>query len=159
MVRPALSTEGRIAFGGVESAFQDFKPNSSIRSDAVIAPGSYAFTAYRTEIPDEVFAEATDVASTSTERWLDRAPLIVTLVSLGLAIAFVLSKSFFAAGVVLVLGYLSFKVVKRLPAYKAVAARREEAELDFPSMVIEMRSNPPLERTPGFPLASAQLKR
>ena len=140
------TTGGRIAFGGVESAFKEFKPNRFIRTDAVIPAGSYAFTAYRTEIPDEVITEATQVASTSKERWLDKAPLMVALATLGLAFAFLVFKSFPTAGLVLVLGYISFKAVKRLPGQGALAARREEAQLDFPSIVIGMRSNHSVER-------------
>lgn len=34
------SAKGRISFGGVESAFREFKPNRFIRSDAEIAPGT-----------------------------------------------------------------------------------------------------------------------
>jgi hypothetical protein len=142
------ATGGRIAFGGVESTFQDFKPNRFIRSDAVIPAGRYVFTAYRTDIPDEVVTQATQVASTSKERWLDRAPLLVTLTTLVLAFAFAVFKSFLAAGLVLVLGYLSFKAAKRLPGQGALAARREETQLDFPSIVIEMRSNPSIQGTP-----------
>jgi len=138
---------GRIAFGGVESAFRDFKPNSLIRSDAIIAPGGYSFTAYRTDIPDEVIAQATRVESTSAERWLSRAPLTITLLSGGVGFAFAIFKSFVSAGLVLVVGYFSFKSVKRLPAYKALAMRREEAQLNFPSIVIEMRSNPSFNAT------------
>ena len=135
------ATGGRIAFGGVESTFQGFKPNRFIRSDAVVPAGSYAFTAYRTDIPDEVVAQAAQVASTSKERWLDRAPLIVTLTTLGLAFACAVFRSLFSAGLVLVLGYFSFKAVKRLPGQGALAARREETQLDSPSIVIEMRSS------------------
>jgi len=82
------STGGRVAFGEIESTFQDFKPNRFICSDAVISVGSYALTAYRTDIPDEVVIEATQMASTSKERWLDRAPLTITLSTLGLAFVF-----------------------------------------------------------------------
>lgn len=135
------TTGGRIGFGGVESAFQDFKPNRFIRSDAVIPASCYTFTAYRTDIPDEVITQAIQVASTSSERWLDRAPLMVTLSTLGLTVAFAAIKGFLAAGAVLLLGTFFFKAVKHLPGQGALAARREEAQLDFPSIVIEMRSN------------------
>jgi len=78
------TSEGRIAFGGVESTFKEFQPNRLIRSDGTIAPGSYCFTAYRTDIPDEVVSKVANVASTSAERWLDRAPRIATLATLAL---------------------------------------------------------------------------
>lgn len=142
MVGQFITMGGRIAFGGVESTFQEFKPNRFIRSDVVIPAGNYAFTAYRTDIPVEVVTQATKVPSTSKERWLDKAPLMVTLATLGLAFAFALFKSLLAAGLVLVMGYFSFRAVKRLPGQDALVARREEAQLDFPSVVIELWSNP-----------------
>ncbi len=138
------ATGGRIAFGGVESTFQHFKPNSAIRSDAVIPAGSYTFTAYRTDIPEEVFNQAIKVASTSRERWLDRAPMVVVLVTICFMVMMIASKSFVGAVLVLALGYLSFKGVKRLPDQGALAARRDEAQLDLPSIVMELRPNPSL---------------
>lgn len=140
------SLNGRVAFGGVESTFREFKPNPLIRNDVVIPEGNYAFTAYRTDIPDEVVNQAIQVASTSRERWLDRAPLIVTLITLGIAISFVAFKNFLAAGLVLVLGNVSFKLVKRLPDQGALAARRDKAQEDFPSIVIELRANIAVDR-------------
>lgn len=134
------SSHGRIAFGGVESAFQTFKPNRLIRSDAVITPGRFSFTAYHTDIPDEVINQATRVDETPAERWLNRVPLITTLMSLGVAFTLATFGRSVIAGLVLLLGYVAFKTVKRLPAYKAVVARRNEAQLAFPSIVIEMRS-------------------
>lgn len=135
-----FSTAGRIAFGGVESACQDFKPNRLIRSDTVIRPGSYALVAYRTDIPDKVVTKTIEVASTCRERWLDRAPLIVTLASLGLAFVFAIRQNFLAAAVVLVARYLSVEAIKRIPGQAALAARREKAQSNLPSIVIEMRS-------------------
>lgn len=134
------TSEGRIAFGGVESTFKEFQPNRLIRSDGTIAPGSYCFTAYRTDIPDEVVSKVANVASTSAERWLDRAPRIATLATLALTVACLVLKTFIAAGVILVVGYLCFKAFKRLPGQGALAVRRDEAQLDLPSIVIEMVS-------------------
>jgi hypothetical protein len=73
------TSEGRIAFGGMESVFAEFKLNPNIRSDGVVAPGRYAYCAYRTDFPDELIMEAVRVERTTGERWLGRAPLIATL--------------------------------------------------------------------------------
>ncbi|MBC3832052.1 hypothetical protein H8K33_11070 [Undibacterium amnicola] len=140
------SLGGRIAFGGVESTFQEFKPNPLIRSDMVIPAGNYAYTAYRTDIPDEIVNEAIQVASTARERWLDRVPLMITLATFGIAFGFAAFKNFLAAGIVLVLGHVSFKFVKSLPDQGALAARREKAQEDFPSIVIELRANIAVDR-------------
>ena len=137
------SSKGNIAFGGAESVFQDFTPNHYIRSDATIPAGTYEFTAFHTDIPDEIVTQATRVERSSAELWLLRAPMVITLTSIGIAFAFAALRHFEFTGLVLILGYLAFKAVKRLQAYKVLVARREEAQLNFPSMVIQMRSPPP----------------
>jgi hypothetical protein len=67
---------GHIAFGGLESTYAEFEPNSSIRSDGSIEPGRYSYTAYRTEFPDELVMQAIRVERNPGERWLGRAPLL-----------------------------------------------------------------------------------
>lgn len=130
---------GRIAFGGVESAFQSFLPNQNIRSDAAITPGNYTYKAYRTDIPDEAIEAALQrVPSTLAERWLDRAPMVITLTTLGLVGLLLSRESYLAAGIAAVLGHLFFKGVRRVPGHDALSARREEAQMDFPSIVVEL---------------------
>lgn len=149
-----VSHGGHIAFGGIESAFQRFKPNKFIRSDVVIAPGSYAFKAYRTDIPDEVIDKALQrVSSTSAERWRDRAPLVATLGTLGLVLALISLKVYVLAGIVAVTGHLLYKAVKRIPGQDALSVRREEAQMDFPSIVIAMQSELPAKTETVGPIA------
>lgn len=133
------SPRGRIAFGGIESAFQSFQPNKNIRSDAAITPGNYTYTAYRTDIPDEAIEAALQrVPSTLAERWLDRAPMVITLATLGLVGMSLSLKMYVVAGIVAVIGCLLFKGVKRIPGHDALSVRREEAQIDFPSIVVEL---------------------
>lgn len=145
---------GHIAFGGIESAFQHFKPNKFIRSDVIIAPGNHAFKAYRTDIPDEVIDKALQrVPSSSAERWLDRAPLVVTLGTLGLVVTLVSFKGYLLAGIVAITGHLLYKAAKRIPGQDALSVRREEAQIDFPSIVIEMQSELPTKTETVGPIA------
>lgn len=133
------SPRGRIAFGGIESAFQSFPPNKNIRFDAAVAPGNYTYKAYQTDIPGEVIEAALQqVPSTPTERWLDRGPLVITLSTLGLVWLLLSLESYLAAGVAAVAGHLLFKGVKRIPGWDILSKRREEAQIDFPSIVIEL---------------------
>lgn len=130
---------GRIAFGGVESVFQSFQPNKHIRSDTVIAPGNYTYKAYQTDAPDEAIEAALQrVPSTPAERWLDRAPMVITLTTLGLVGLLLSRGSYLAAGIAAVLGHLFFKGVRRIPGHDALSGRREEAQVDFPSIVVEL---------------------
>jgi hypothetical protein len=142
------TSEGRIAFGGIESAYAEFKPNPYIRSDGLIEPGRYAYTAYRTEFPDELVMQAVRVERTSAERWLGRAPLLAALAHIAIAFAFAVARQFVLTGLVLVGCYIVVKFLLRRPAYQALVARRERAQLAFPSMVVELVSNSSLKPTP-----------
>jgi hypothetical protein len=134
------TSEGRIAFGGLESAYAEFKPNPYIRSDGLIAPGRYAYIAYRTEFPDELVMQATRVERTTGERWLGNAPLIATLALFVMAYAFAISRQFVPAGLFFLGGFFAGNWLKGLPGFRALEARREQAQLAFPSIVVELRA-------------------
>jgi len=130
---------GRIAFGGMESAFTGFKPNPNIRTDGLIEPGSYAYTAYRTEFPDELVEQAMRVERTTSERWIGRAPPLVGLALFMTVVALGVAQQFVTAGLTLVGSVAVVKSLLRLPAYRTLAARRDEAQLAFPSVVMELK--------------------
>ena len=66
---PFRTPTGRIAFGGVESAFQAFRSNPNIRADATLPAGSYEASAYRAEVPDdEIEAEIREQAGSAAVR-------------------------------------------------------------------------------------------
>jgi hypothetical protein len=134
------STSGRVAFGGLESTFRDFAPNPAIRSDARIAPGRHAFTAYHTEIPDELIEQAMRVEASRSERVVDKLPVLAGVATFVLLVALLVLGRFLLAGLVFVAGTFVVKSITRSPAYRALAARRDEAQLDYPSIVIELRS-------------------
>lgn len=136
------TSNGRIGFGGLESAYAQFAPNSNIRSDGVISAGRYAYTAYNTDFPDELVMAAVRVERTSTERWVGRAPMIAALVPAALAFALLFASQPVLAGTVFVAGIVAGVLLRRLPGYRAIVARREEAQLAFPSIVVELRSAP-----------------
>ena len=136
------TSEGRIGFGGLESVYARFKPNPNIRSDGLIEPGRYAYTAYQTEFPDELVMQASRVERTTGERWLGRAPVIAAGVQCAIAFALAMAGQFVLAGVVFLGGFFVGKWLRRLPDYRALVERREQAQLAFPSIVVELRSNP-----------------
>lgn len=134
------TVEGRIAFGGMESAYVEFKPNHNIRSDGVIEPGRYAYTVYRTEFPDDLIEQATKkVEQTEGERWIGRAPLLAVLVLFATAWALAIFQLFVAAGLVFLGSFLVVRWLRRLPAYQALTVRRGQAQLAFPGVVMEFR--------------------
>ena len=149
------TSQGNIAFGGLESTCTSFKPNRHIRSDGAIDPGEYSYNAFRTDFPDELIEEAVRVERTSGERWLSRAPVILVLAAMATGVGLAVSQRFLFAGMVWLAGYFGVKWLVRIPTYRALEARRELAQLEFPSIVVEMRSNPSIERTsPGKPAAA-----
>lgn len=141
------TTKGNVAFGGQESTFAGFKPNRNIRSDGAIKPGDYSYTAFHTEFPDELVTRALRVERTSVELWLSRAPVLLVLATIAVGVALAGSQRFLAAGLVLLAGYFGVKWLRRIPAYQVLEARRDVAQLEFPSIVVEMRSILSLERT------------
>jgi hypothetical protein len=136
-----ITSRGNVAFGGLESTFAGFTPNRHIRSDGTINPGIYRYTAFHTEFPDEVMNCALQVETTPGERWLSRSPVPLVLTSIAAAFAFAVSQQFIFAGLVLFAGYFTVKWLHRIPAYQSIEARRDLAQLEFPSFVVEMRSN------------------
>lgn len=133
------TAKGRIAFGGLESAYAEFKPNPSIRADGSIEPGRYGYTAYRTDFPDELITQAIRVERTTGERWLMRAPALATYSLLTASLALAITGQFGVAGLAFLSSILACYWLQRLPGYRTLAARRKQAQLTFPSIVVELR--------------------
>lgn len=137
----AFRTEqGNVAFGGIESTFVGFKPNRHIRADGAIPPGEYHYTAFHTEFPDELVTRTLRVEATSGELWLSRAPLVVSLATLALAVALAVSQRFAMVGLAVLLGYFAVKLLCKAPAYQELVSRRDAAQQDLPSIAVELRS-------------------
>jgi hypothetical protein len=97
------TTSGGVAFGGLESAFRNFRENRAIRSAAGIAPGTYTYTAYRTEYPDEVVSADVDSdLSRADRRYLaiPGAAILISVIAVGLALA---TRRLLVAGIVVAL--------------------------------------------------------
>lgn len=136
-----FSTEhGNVAFGGLESTFANFEPNRLIRADGTIPSGDYSYTAFHTEFPDELVSRTLRVEATSRERWLSRAPLILSLVTFSLAVTLAVAQRFPTAGLALLAGFFGVRFLRRIPAYQATVVRRDAAQLELPSIVVELRS-------------------
>jgi hypothetical protein len=134
------TTSGNIAFGGLESAFRNFKENHSIRTDATITPGTYRYTAYHTQYSDEVVSA--DINSSLSKGELRFLAIpgpagIVTVLAVAIAGT---SHHFVFAAVVAALGAIIIRMVVRSTQYKSLRSRKKERELRYPSIVIELRS-------------------
>lgn len=147
----AFRTEqGNVAFGGIESTFVGFKPNRHIRADGAIPQGEYRYTAFHTEFPDELVSQTLRVEATSSELWLSRAPVVVSLATFALAVALAVTQRFGMAGLALLVGYFAVKLIRQTRAYQALISKRDAAQLDLPSIVVELRSAPPSHLPPSI---------
>ena len=135
------TADGRIAFGGAESAFADFPPNQYIRSDTTIEPGRYAYAAYKTEFPDDLVEKAIRVERSRLEWWARRAPMFSVLLAIALVPWLAATRYFIWAGLVAALCVVAYRWFRSRPMYRDIVTRQDEAQLDFPSIVIEMRSS------------------
>jgi len=134
------TSNGRIAFGGAESAFMDYRPNANIRSDASVDPGRYAYTAYRTEFPEALVHDATRVERNRQEWWARRMPMFAVLLAIVLTTALLALRHPAWAALAVLLCVAAFRWFRSRPMYWDVVARQDQAQLAFPSIVIEMRS-------------------
>ena len=142
--------DGRIAFGGTESCCQRYAPDKNIRSDAAIAPGRYAVTAWMTEAPPEQYDRELAQARakfTSGQRAVLAIPgLMVGVAVVGVLIAIVSGAYVAAFGVAIAVAIL-MRVVKnnrsfihlRLDMNEALDAVHEK----YPSIVAHLRRMDP----------------
>ena len=138
---------GAIAFGGVESVAKDFEPNENIRSDGQIPPGIYEYVAYHTEFPEEY--ESTKVASSLSrlERTVATLPDVAPPVAFLLIVASVALRQYVLAGSLFMASWAAVKLSRRTIAYKTWHSERRQRDMQYPSIVVALRSNPSIERT------------
>lgn len=82
--------------------------------------------------------QAMRVERTNGERWLGRAPVLAIVALFGIAYAFAIARHFVPAGVAFLSSFLVGQWLRRLPNYRALAARRSHAQLAFPNIVMEL---------------------
>lgn len=133
---------GRLGFGGVESMFEAFKPNAQIRSDCTLPPGRYEVIAFRTEYPDEIAEAKIEATIGARGRRLLNVPAYVIIAAIALATCAAVLKFWVAALAIVVLSAVGLKVFFSNPAIKRLQEQERAVHLEFPSMVVEMRSVP-----------------
>ncbi|MEO1204137.1 MAG: hypothetical protein AAFX10_15645 [Pseudomonadota bacterium] len=139
-----VAKSGRIAFGGAESAFQEFEPNRHIRADTTIPPGRYDATAYHTDYPDELIEEAVvavigrdGMRAIEFPAWIIGPTAILTIVFTVLGLN--TNGLFLAAAAATVLGgYVWLKTFTGSRRYKELNANKLDVERRYPSIVIRL---------------------
>lgn len=143
---------GKVGFGGVESAYLKFKPNDYIRADAVLPGGTYDLVAYHTDYPEELIEGAIDAHLDAAERRLlnlrGRVKLLFLLAAfIAFAVAVAWKAPVWVVGLmpvgVIALMIATLMLMSLSKRYKAVSEKSKAAQMDFPSIVVEMRSVQP----------------
>lgn len=132
---------GNLAFGGVESAWRTGKPNPNIRSDAVIPPGQYSVVAYRTNIPDEEFETARNHALSKDDRRYLAIPNFVFPIGL-IAIVIAGALQLYLPAVTILIALVGWwQWFRQRPTYLSLLTKERQAQVQFPSIVVELKLN------------------
>jgi hypothetical protein len=137
-----ILASGRLGFGGVESMYEDFFPNPNIRADGQVPAGEYEVIGYRTEYPEDLVGSAIrQRIGTGGSRLINSPGYLIPVAFVLTIVAFNLSG--WIAGVsAIVLSYLAFKLLTRSRSYQQLNAAQRAVEMDYPSIVVAMRSKP-----------------
>jgi len=132
---------GRVGFGGVESAFASYKPNSNIRTDGSFPPGDYDVEAFHTEFPDGlVEKEILERVGKRGMRLLSLPAYLIPMVLL-LAVGALALKAWLIGVIVVgtaVVGLKGFYF--RSPTIKKLREQQLDAQREYPSIVVALRS-------------------
>lgn len=132
---------GNVAFGGLESTYQEFKANDAIRSDGIIMPGSYALAAYHTDFPDDLVDRTVNEGlSTGDLRFLAMPGYAIFLALVSMIAT--LATGHFAISLGLgIVWYVVFRFYLRSPRYLRLQKLRSERQLSYPSIIVDLRSH------------------
>ena len=134
---------GRLGFGGSESAFAGFAPNEAIRSDGELPPGEYDVSAYRTKYPDDLIATAVAASFGKQDQNHLAIPVRIVVAALALIVPAIVVKLWLAAVIVGLAAFGALRLYLKHPTTEQLRRRRRTVELDYPSIVVAMRSVDP----------------
>jgi hypothetical protein len=133
-------SSGNLAFGGVEAAYATFVPNSTLRSDARLAAAVYDITAYRTEYPNNMreLAIRTRVGATGSQ--ILNAPGYIVPAALVLPLIAFYTSGVLAGASLFAAAAISLFLLTRSPTFKRLSAEKHAIDLQYPSIVVHMKS-------------------
>ncbi|TDF37240.1 hypothetical protein EYS14_13885 [Alteromonadaceae bacterium M269] len=135
---------GNVSFGGLESTYASFKPNKNIREDGQIERGSYFYSAYRTEFPDEAIEEAIQreigtrgVKMIGIPGKIALAGVLLTLSTL--LAAFTSDYTFFLGAFATITSTMFiYRQYTRTEGFKKIDKLKNDVEKNFPSIIIRL---------------------
>lgn len=130
---------GHIAFAPPEAAYQAFAADPAVRTDASIEPGDYTCTAWHADFPGKLLRAAVEAHLTPQELRLLKAPMHITVAAaiLGLLLGWLLHP---LCLILLPAGYACSRYLRASPRFEALGRRCREARINFPSIVVALRS-------------------
>ena len=131
---------GNLAFGGVESAYATFVPNSTVRSDARVLAGTYDVTAYRTEYPANLCEQAIRAQVGATGLQILNAPGYIVPAALVLPMVAFYMSGWLAGASLFAAAAISLFLLTRSPTFKRLSAEKRAIDLQYPSIVVQMKS-------------------
>ncbi|MBV8660122.1 MAG: hypothetical protein JO142_20055 [Burkholderiales bacterium] len=140
---------GEVAFGGMETVFLPSGVDQEMRSDTAIPAGDYEYTAYRTEYPEGFVKSITEQDLTPFERSMLAAPGFGILFTVAATAYAVLAQRYMLAGGLVITAIVLLRALFRNPGFKALQARRHEQALNFPSIVVALRSKVATQEEPA----------
>lgn len=140
--------QGRLGFGGLETAFATFRPNKNIRADVRIESGDYDVTWYDPDYPESM----TDMweCLTDEELRIIRAPVPFRIAAWACVVAVVVAAIFLhlpwlwliALGLVIA-DVIGMRLYRSRPRGVAIRKRLEEGQerlnRDYPGYIVELR--------------------
>lgn len=135
-------SSGRVGFGGLESLFTSFKQNVNIRSDSIVPAGEYEIVAFHIEYPDELIEEAVEAKLGHNAAKLLSLPEYIIPIALLVALIALILKAWVVTAAIVFLSVVGLKALFfSNPRIKRLRKERTDVELNYPSMVVEMRGN------------------
>jgi hypothetical protein len=138
---------GNVGFGGLESTYSKFEPNKNIRENGKIEKGSYMFSAFHTEYPDDVIEEAvhSEIGPEGIRKLDISGKIILVGVLSFLVLQFFAFKSsyvfFVGAFAVIPLAVFTYKKYTGTENFKRIEQQKYQVEKNFPSIAIHLEKN------------------
>jgi len=131
-------TAGNIGYGGLESVYAGFRPNTRIRSEGKISSGTYDVVAYRTEYPEGLVENAMKAKMGSDGYRLHNSPSFLIPASLVAAfIGFVMGG--WIVGVAVLIGALgALTLLFQTAKFKQLETQSRDANSEYPNIVVRM---------------------
>lgn len=129
---------GRLGFGGIESAFAAFEPNTAVRSDALLAAGEYAITAYRTAFPEHRVKNTIEAALSKDDQKHLAAPMKLVVTGLIFIGAAIVLKAWLVAVLVALAVAAGLRLFFKNPHTVRLLERKRTIELGHPSIVVAL---------------------